>query len=539
MENEKREGKLIDFHKERKNRISIRMEGLEKEESKKEETKKEPANAAAAEQSAPRHEVFYRYPPYNLLNKPVKDERDIKAYREELMNGAVKIEETLKSFGVAVKVVNVCRGPTVTRYEVQPHSGVKVSRIVSLADDISLNMASAGVRIEAPIPGKAAIGIEVPNKKKEQVLLREVLESKEFRSHPSKLAFAMGKNISGECIVSNISMMPHLLVAGATGAGKSVCINNIIMSILFKASADEVKMLLIDPKIVELKVYNGIPHMLIPVVTNPKKAASALNWAVQEMIERYRLFSEMGVRDLEGYNRAVEESDDESYVKLPQIVIIIDELSDLMMVAPNEVEDAICRLAQMARAAGMHLVIATQRPSVDVITGVIKANIPSRISFAVSSQVDSRTILDTAGAEKLLGKGDMLFYPVGEPKPIRLQGALVTEPEVERVVEFLKKHGSAEYNEDIIEEIDSNTDSTEPRDDNDELLPQAIETVIEAGQASVSLIQRKYRVGYARAARIIDQMEARGIIGGFEGSKPRQVLITRQQWMEMANRFDR
>jgi S-DNA-T family DNA segregation ATPase FtsK/SpoIIIE len=398
-------------------------------------------------------------------------------------------------------------------------------------------MASAGVRIEAPIPGKAAIGIEVPNKKKEQVLLREVLESEEFRSNPSKIAFAMGKNISGECIVSDIAKMPHLLVAGATGAGKSVCIKNIIISILFKASADEVKMLLIDPKMVELNVFNGIPHMLIPVVTNPKKAAGALNWAVQEMVERYRLFSETGVRDLVSYNKAVERDEYEKLVKMPHIVIIIDELSDLMMAAPHEVEDAICRLAQMARAAGMHLVIATQRPSVDVITGVIKANIPSRIAFAVSSQVDSRTILDCAGAEKLLGKGDMLFYPVGEPKPIRIQGALVTESEVERVVEFMEKHGTAEYDEDIIEEIDNGERTADPSSDVDELLPQAIETVIDAGQASVSLIQRKYRVGYARAARIIDQMEARGIIGGFEGSKPRQVLISKQQWLEMENRL--
>jgi S-DNA-T family DNA segregation ATPase FtsK/SpoIIIE len=526
--------KPVDFFKDDENKIEIKIEGAER---KKEKT--EPAAVAVAETTAvaAKHEVIYRYPPYNLLNKPYKDEKDLKAFREELMNGAAKIEDTLKSFGVYAKVINVSRGPTVTRYEIQPSSGVKVSRIVNLADDISLNMASAGVRIEAPIPGKAAIGIEVPNKKKEQVLLREVLESEEFRSNPSKIAFAMGKNISGECIVSDIAKMPHLLVAGATGAGKSVCIKNIIMSILFKASADEVKMLLIDPKMVELNVFNGIPHMLIPVVTNPKKAAGALNWAVQEMVERYRLFSETGVRDLASYNKAVERNENENLVKMPHIVIIIDELSDLMMVAPHEVEDAICRLAQMARAAGMHLVIATQRPSVDVITGVIKANIPSRIAFAVSSQVDSRTILDCAGAEKLLGKGDMLFYPVGEPKPIRIQGALVTESEVEKVVEFLKKHGTAEYDEDIIEEIDSDESTADSSNDVDELLPQAIETVIEAGQASVSLIQRKYRVGYARAARIIDQMEARGIIGGFEGSKPRQVLISKQQWLEMENRF--
>jgi S-DNA-T family DNA segregation ATPase FtsK/SpoIIIE len=533
-EEEPYEQKTVDFFKDEENKIiEIKIEGAEKKKSKTETA----AIAVADPEAASKHEVIYRYPPYNLLNKPYKDEKDLKAFREELMNGAVKIEDTLKSFGVYAKVINVSRGPTVTRYEIQPSSGVKVSRIVNLADDISLNMASAGVRIEAPIPGKAAIGIEVPNKKKEQVLLREVLESEEFRSNPSKITFAMGKNISGECIISDIAKMPHLLVAGATGAGKSVCIKNIIMSILFKASADEVKMLLIDPKMVELNVFNGIPHMLIPVVTNPKKAAGALNWAVQEMVERYRLFSETGVRDLVSYNKAVERDENEKLVKMPHIVIIIDELSDLMMVAPHEVEDAICRLAQMARAAGMHLVIATQRPSVDVITGVIKANIPSRIAFAVSSQVDSRTILDCAGAEKLLGKGDMLFYPVGEPKPIRIQGALVTESEVERVVEFMEKHGTAEYDEDIIEEIDNGERTADPSSDVDELLPQAIETVIDAGQASVSLIQRKYRVGYARAARIIDQMEARGIIGGFEGSKPRQVLISKQQWLEMENRL--
>ncbi len=481
-----------------------------------------------------KHEVLYRYPSYGLLNRPQTDEKDIKAFRNEIIKGAERLEETLKSFGVSAKVINVSRGPAVTRYELQPSSGVKVSKIVNLADDISLNMATAEVRIEAPIPGKAAVGIEVPNRSKDNVLLREVLESKAFRNHPSKLAFAMGKDISGECIVSDIAAMPHLLVAGATGAGKSVCINNLIMSILFKATDEEVKMLLIDPKIVELKIYNGIPHMLIPVVTKPRKAAGALNWAVQEMEERYRLFSEKNVKDLKSYNSIVEGADEEQHKKLPHIIIIIDELSDLMMVAPNEVEDAICRLAQMARAAGMHLVIATQRPSVDVITGVIKANIPSRISFAVSSQVDSRTILDTGGAEKLLGKGDMLFYPVGEPKPLRLQGALVTEREVQKVVDFLRKHGDAEYDENVIEEIDNKSTEKAPGPGgSDELLPDAIETVIEAGQASVSMIQRKFRVGYARAARIIDQMEERGIIGGFEGSKPRQVLISMQQWLEM------
>lgn len=429
-------------------------------------------------------------------------------------------------------MINISRGPSVTRYELQPSSGVKVSRIVNLADDIALNMACSEVRIEAPIPGKAAIGIEIPNRDPRPVRLREVLESERFKKMQTKLPFALGIDITGSAIVTDISQMPHLLIAGATGSGKSVSLNNLIISILYKASPDEVKLLLIDPKMVELREYNGLPHMLIPVVTDPKKAASALNWAVQEMVNRYKLFADKGAKDLNGYNAIV--SAEEGGNILPQMVIIIDELSDLMMVAPNEVEDSICRLAQMARAAGMYLVIATQRPSVDVITGVIKANIPSRISFAVSSQVDSRTILDVSGAEKLLGKGDMLFYPVGASKPQRMQGALVTEKEVHRVVEFIKARGSAEYNEDIIEELDAEgTPGNENSNQPDELLPQAIELAVSMGQASVSLLQRKFRVGYARAARIVDQMEERGIVGGYEGSKPRQVLITKEQWLEM------
>jgi len=482
--------------------------------------------------SGHKHEIVYRYPPLELLNGPEASENRTKMYRMQALEGARKLEETLASFGVSAKVVNISRGPAVTRYELQPSSGVKVSRIVNLSDDIALNLATSGVRIEAPIPGKAAVGIEVPNNEIETVYLKEVLEAPEFRKHKSKIAFALGKDISGECIVADIARMPHLLIAGATGSGKSVCINSIIMSILYKASADEVKMMMIDPKMVELGVYNGIPHMLIPVVTNPKKAAGALNWAVQEMTNTYKLFAEKGVRDLDGYNNLASKDDSVEY--LPQILIIIDELSDLMMVAPNEVEDAICRLAQMARAAGMHLIVATQRPSVDVITGLIKANIPSRISFAVTSQVDSRTILDMGGAEKLLGRGDMLFYPVGKPKPIRVQGAYVSDAEVEKVVEFIKAHASAEYNEQVMDEINKESvSSRNDETDDDELLPEAIELVIESGQASVSFIQRKLRVGYARAARIIDQMEARGIVGKFEGSKPRQVLITKQQWMEM------
>ncbi len=481
--------------------------------------------------------VQYRYPSFDLLNEETDTGGNSKTYRNQVLEGAKKLEETLASFGVSAKVINVTRGPTVTRYELQPSAGVKVSRIVNLADDIALNLAASGVRLEAPIPGKAAIGIEVPNKEVNMVLARDVLESPEFSQHPSKLAFAIGKDISGECVIADIAKMPHLLIAGATGSGKSVCINSLIVSLLYKASPEEVKLLMIDPKVVELGIYNGIPHLLIPVVTEPKKAAGALNWAVQEMVNRYKLFADKAVRDLKGYNELMRKTGEQPV--LPQIVVIIDELADLMMVAPNDVEDAICRLAQMARAAGMHLVIATQRPSVDVITGVIKANIPSRISFAVSSQIDSRTILDMAGAEKLLGRGDMLFHPVGKPKPVRLQGANITDGEVEKVVEFVKAQCNTVYDDDIMEEINSGDNApNNPDDDSDELLPRAIELVVEAGQASVSLIQRKFKVGYARAARIVDQMEARGIVGGFDGSKPRQILISKQQWQElqMANK---
>ncbi len=476
--------------------------------------------------------LIYNYPSVELLDESKEDLSNMKALKNIALEGAKKLEDTLKSFGVEARVINISRGPAVTRYELQPSPGVKVSKIVNLSDDIALNLAAAGVRIEAPIPGKAAVGIEVPNKEMSAVLLRDILESKEFINHPSKLAFSVGKDISGETVVADIGKMPHLLVAGATGSGKSVCINSLIMSILFKASPEEVKLLLVDPKVVELGIYNGIPHLLIPVVTDPKKAAGALNWAVQEMINRYKLFADKGVRDLKGYNAMLKANDEQGI--LPQVVIIVDELADLMMAAPNDVEDAICRLAQMARAAGMHLVIATQRPSVDVITGVIKANVPSRISFAVSSQVDSRTILDMGGAEKLLGRGDMLFYPVGEPKPIRVKGSFVCDTEVERVVEYIKTQGYSSYDENIIEKInDSSVGNDSNSGDNDPLLNQAIDMVVDQGQASVSLVQRKFKVGYSRAARIIDQMEARNIVGRFEGSKPRQVLITKQQWIEM------
>jgi S-DNA-T family DNA segregation ATPase FtsK/SpoIIIE len=484
---------------------------------------------AGAKKGAP---ASYTYPPFDLLIEDSDDGSSARNYRNQVLEGAKKLEETLASFGVSAKVINVTRGPTVTRYELQPSAGVKVSRIVNLSDDIALNLAAPTIRLEAPIPGKAAVGIEVPNKEVNIVRIRDVIESREYISHPSKLAFAVGKDVSGEIVIIDIARMPHLLIAGATGSGKSVCINSLIVSLLYKASPEEVKLLMIDTKVVELGVYNGIPHLLIPVVTEPKKAAGALNWAVQEMINRYRLFADKSVRDIRGYNELMKKTNEQP--PLPQIVIIIDELADLMMIAPSEVEDSICRLAQMARAAGMHLVIATQRPSVDVITGIIKANIPSRISFAVSSQIDSRTILDMAGAEKLLGRGDMLLHTAGRTKPVRVQGANITDAEVERVVEYVKTQAIASYDDTIIDEINSEDSSIYNNgEDFDELLPKAIELVVEAGQASVSLIQRKFKVGYARAARIVDQMEARGIVGGFEGSKPRQVLITKQQWREM------
>jgi len=474
----------------------------------------------------------YKYPPFELLSSTERNSVDVDKIKNSAIEGARKLEETLKSFQVEAKILKISPGPTITRYELRPSPGVKVRNIVNLADDIALNLASSGVRIEAPIPGKDAIGIEVANKNVVTVYLKDVIESEEFVKHPSKIAFALGKDISGENIIANIAAMPHLLIAGATGSGKSVCINSLIISLLYKSSPEDVKLLMIDPKVVELGIYNGIPHLLVPVVTDPRKASGALNWAVQEMMNRYKLFAEKGVRDLKGYNSAIEE--DEECKKLPQIVIIIDELADLMMVAPKEVEDAICRLAQMARAAGIHLVIATQRPSVDVITGVIKANIPSRIAFAVSSSYDSKTILDMTGAETLLGKGDMLYYPVGKSKPVRVQGAFVTDSDVARVVDFVKSQWSAQYDDDIIEHINKEDEPVESSPgDNDELLPKAIELVVETGQASVSFIQRKLGVGYARAGRIIDQMEKRGIIGRAEGSKPRQVLMTKLQWQEM------
>ncbi len=475
--------------------------------------------------------IEYTFPPVDLLAK-AKVPSGSQDRPEDLRTQAKKLVDTLASFGVEAKVLEVSKGPSVTRFELQPSAGVKVSKIVNLADDIALNLAAFGVRIEAPIPGKAAVGIEIPNKSTSMVPLRDVIDCEEFRRFGSKTAFAMGKNISGQPIVSDISKMPHMLIAGATGSGKSVCINSLITSILYKADPNEVKLILIDPKVVELGVYNGIPHLLIPVVTDPRRAAGALNWAVQEMVKRYSMFASANVRDLKGYNEYAALSGDRP---LEQIIIVIDELADLMMVSPHEVEDSICRLAQMARAAGMHLVIATQRPSVDVITGLIKANVPSRIAFSVSSQIDSRTILDMGGAEKLLGKGDMLFLPMGASKPTRLQGAFVSDKEIEKIVEFIKSDSTAHYNEDVIEHIENGVEDHSSSDDSeaDDLLPQAIEIVVEIGQASASLLQRKLKVGYSRAGRLIDQLEERGIIGPHEGSKPRKVLMSRNEFQEM------
>lgn len=481
----------------------------------------------------------YVFPSTALLKE--MNSGDAKAMAQELDSTAEHLVETLRSFGVETRIVDISKGPTVTRYELQPCAGVKISKITNLADDIALNLATAGVRIEAPIPNKAAVGIEVPNKASATVGVREIIESPAFSASKSKLTVAMGRDIGGNVVVADIGKMPHGLIAGATGSGKSVCINSIIMSILYKASPEEVKLLMIDPKVVELGVYNGIPHLLVPVVTEPRKAAGALGWAVSEMEKRYQMFADRGVRDLEGYNKFVQTLVDEPEVKkMPHIVIIIDELADLMMTAPNEVEDSINRIAAKARAAGMHLLIATQRPSVDVVTGVIKANIPSRIAFAVSSQVDSRTILDAVGAEKLLGRGDMLFSPIGSTKPRRVQGCFVSDEEVERVVDFIKNGGNAEYDDNIMVEIErqaaiekqKKTGLPEDAPDGDPMLDEAIKVVVENGQASTSLLQRKLKLGYARAARIVDEMEERGVVGPYEGSKPRKVLITMDQLME-------
>lgn len=485
--------------------------------------------------------IIYSKPPLYLLKGSSRDKITTSDLRKSALERADILIETLKSFNVEAEIINISIGPNVTQYELSPSRGVKVSKIVNLADDIALNLAAADVRIEAPIPGKAAIGIEVPNEKVNTVHLKDIIESKEFMINDSKLTFALGKDISGLPITSDICRMPHLLIAGATGSGKSVCINNLILSLLFNSSPEEVKLILIDPKVVELKVYDGIPHLLIPVVTDPRKAAGALLWGVSEMNRRYSIFADNSVKDFKTYNRSVGKSqinnEEEQRQKLPYIVIIIDELADLMFVAPNEVEDSICRLAQMARAAGIHLVLATQRPSVNVITGLIKANIPSRISFAVSAQVDSRTILDMGGAEKLLGKGDMLYLPIGTQKPKRLQGAFVSDKEVETVVDYLKSYKKVEYDDDVFEVIDKGNYKDSFRksktDDIDVLLSEAIKVVVETGNASASLLQRKLKVGYARAGRLVDQMAERNIVGPYAGSKPREVLISKEEFYEM------
>lgn len=518
-----------------------------------------------------KEEKVYRFPPIQLL-KPSNNNNDRSA-KEEMQNNSKKLIETLHSFGVNANITNICRGPSVTRYELQPAPGVKISKITNLSDDIALNLAANGVRIEAPIPGKAAVGIEVPNKVVSMVSMRELIDSEKFRRAKSKLTCVLGRDITGDIVVTDLAKMPHLLIAGTTGSGKSVCVNSILMSILFKATPDEVKLLLIDPKMVEFSKYKGIPHLLIPVVSDAKKAAGALSWAVNEMLQRYKIFSEFDCKDIDSYNALIEknleyischplvENEDGEMIqpvmevnglpvakeKMSRVVIAIDELADLMMAAPSEVEDSICRLAQMARAAGMHLILATQRPTVNVITGLIKANVPSRISLRVSSNMDSRTILDQGGGEKLIGRGDMLFSPVGAPKPMRVQGCYASDAEIEGVTSYIKKSYSAQYNADIEEKIKriateeiaagkkSGNNSDDDGLDVDSKMDEAIQCVIEAGQASTSLLQRRLKVGYARAGRMIDDMEQLGIVGPHQGSKPRDVLMTYNEWLERRN----
>ncbi len=516
----------------------------EKEQKEKMVSNRSVDKQGSADSAKAKVKKEFKLPPLSLLTKPQgKAKGNMKS---ELNATAALLQKTLETFGVKVKITNYSKGPSVTRYELQPEMGTKVSKITSLADDIKLNLAASDIRIEAPIPGKAAVGIEVPNKSRESVLLRELIESKELSSHPSKLAFAAGKDIAGNVVVADIAKMPHMLVAGTTGSGKSVFTNSIIMSILFRAKPDEVKLIIVDPKVVEFGVYNGIPHLLIPVVTDPKKAAGALNWAVAEMSERYKKFAAYNVRDLKGYNQAIEEhppqGEEEKPEKMPQIVIIIDELADLMMVAAKEVESSICRLAQLARAAGIHLVIATQRPSVDVVTGLIKANIPSRVALLVSSGTDSRTIIDMNGAEKLLGNGDMLFYPSGYVKPVRLQGAFVSDGEVQKVVSYLVDQcGDIEYNSDITQQVEENSASvgneamnvSQPagmgEDGRDEYFADAARFVVEKGKASTSMMQRMFKIGFNRAGRMMDQLEEAGIVGAEEGTKPRKVLMSMEE----------
>ena len=514
------------------------------EKRKTKESKKQVETATAnveqeIKKSEEKRAKEYVFPPLSLLKHGKKSGGDSDAH---LRQTAMKLQQTLQNFNVNVTVTNVSCGPSVTRYELQPEQGVKVSKIVGLADDIKLNLAAADIRIEAPIPGKAAVGIEVPNKENTAVMLRDLLETDEFQNHESKIAFAAGRDIAGKVVVADIMKMPHVLIAGATGSGKSVCINTLIMSILYKADPKDVKLIMIDPKVVELSVYNGIPHLMIPVVTDPKKAAGALNWAVAEMMKRYDLFAQYNVRDLKGYNAKVETveaiEEEGKPEKLPQIVIIVDELADLMMVAPGEVEESICRLAQLARAAGIHLVLATQRPSVNVITGLIKANMPSRIAFSVSSGVDSRTIIDMNGAEKLLGKGDMLFYPAGYQKPARVQGAFVSDKEVQAVVDFLVKNSeSVQYNEEITNHVNSTSvaaggaaSGNSGADDRDAYFVDAGKFIIEKDKASIGMLQRVFKIGFNRAARIMDQLAEAGVVGEEEGTKPRKVLMSMEQF---------
>ncbi|WP_322173329.1 FtsK/SpoIIIE family DNA translocase [Acutalibacter caecimuris] len=485
----------------------------------------------------------YCFPPVTML--AVSPQADHAKETEELQTNGKTLVDTLNSFGVSTRILDICRGPSVTRYEIQPAAGVKISKITNLSDDLALNLAATGVRIEAPIPGKAAVGIEVPNRARSSVRMRDLIQSNAFQTSKGKLSVALGRDIAGQPVVADLARMPHILIAGTTGSGKSVCINSLIISMLYKATPDQVRFLMIDPKAVELTEYNGLPHMLVPVVTDPHKASGALGWAVNEMMKRYKIFSENNVRNLEGYNNLAEaqnyeDENGQPMPAMPQIVIIIDELADLMMAAPKEVEDSICRLAQLARAAGMHLVVATQRPSVDVVTGLIKANIPSRIALTVSTAVDSRTIIDTVGADKLLGNGDMLFAPVGSNKPIRVQGCYVSDDEISSIVQFVKKTKSIDYDEQVIEEIERNAANADNGKTGDEpsggevdpMMDEAIKVVVEAGQASTSLLQRRLRLGYARAGRLIDEMEQLGIVGPHEGSKPRQVLMTYTQWLE-------
>ena len=517
------------------------------EKRKKAQVQQEVESAAqevgqAIEQELAQGEEIYRYPPITLLEENHTD--NCTEVGAELRNNSRRLADALRSFGVDATAGDVVHGPSVTRYEFTLEQGVKLSKITNLSDDIALALGASGVRV-APVPNKiSVVGIEVPNRTVTAVRIRDVIESREFTRHPSPVAFAVGKDIGGSSIVGNIARLPHVLIAGTTGSGKSVCTNSLIVSILYKSTPDEVRFIMVDPKMVELAPYNGIPHLLIPVVTDPKKAAGALQWAVFEMMKRYKMFSEKGVKDLAGYN-ALSETD-EDVKKLPTVVVVIDELADLMLVAAKEVEESICRVAQMGRAAGMHLVVATQRPSADVITGLMKANIPSRIAFAVASSMESRIILDTPGAEKLVGKGDMLYSPLGDSKPTRVQGCFITPEEIERVVAFVKDTaGEAHYDQDVIEKIQQAVDAKSDKgkgaaadvpadgEDGDELLPAAVEVVLETGQASVSMLQRRLKLGYSRAARLVDQMEERGYVGPFEGSKPRQLLITREKWQEL------